>query len=237
MLNTTQQTLDNALKVWPSWNELELNQRGQLLQEWATSFEEQSTIDELATKMVNYQVKQASALISETIEMPGPTGEVNQLSTSGRGIFVIAAHQEVSITAIVGLMSAALIAGNTVILSLSEQQHAIATQLCTSLHQLGVDTAIASVIEHSELIPLIKSPSIAGVALIGNNTEVIEMNQCLASRQGQIAQLITETDCQNLPTLTDNYLLFRFITEKTQTVNITAVGGNATLLALGCGDQ
>ncbi|WP_022942719.1 aldehyde dehydrogenase family protein [Psychromonas hadalis] len=237
MLNSTQKILNDALQVWPSWNDLQLNQRGQLLQAWARSFDKQQTIDSLATQMVNFQVKQGQTLIAETIEMPGPTGETNELTTAGRGIFVIAAPQEVPVTAIVGLISAALISGNVVILSLCAQQQSIANDLCTSLHKIGVDNAIASVIESDELLPLIESPRIAGVALMGNRAEVLEINKCLAMRPGQIAQLIAETDLENLPTITDNYLLYRFITEKTQTVNITAVGGNATLLALGCGDQ
>jgi len=37
--------------------------------------------------------------------------------------------------------------------------------------------------------------------------------------------------------VTDPYLIYRFIIEKTRSINVTAVGGNASLLALGNGDH
>ncbi|MCO4788283.1 1-pyrroline-5-carboxylate dehydrogenase, partial [Vibrio cholerae] len=48
-----------------------------------------------------------------------------------------------------------------------------------------------------------------------------------------IVSLVSETDLLTLPVAHDPHLSLRFITERTRTINITAVGGNATLLELG----
>ncbi|HAS64519.1 MAG TPA: 1-pyrroline-5-carboxylate dehydrogenase, partial [Vibrio sp.] len=41
---------------------------------------------------------------------------------------------------------------------------------------------------------------------------------------------VSETDLVTLNVAHDPHLSLRFITERTRTINITAVGGNATLL-------
>lgn len=237
MLKTTQIILTDTQQAWYAWNALKLEQRAEQLQTWAESFVNHPKIDNSALKMVNFQVQRAITLLSNSLIMPGPTGEVNQLSTAGRGVFVVAAHSEKNITAIVGFLSCALITGNTVLLSLSEQQQSIASYLCAGLYQAGIDQSVVKNISNGELQFLIKAPMVAGIAFIGEMHEAITINQHLATRKGQIAQLIIETDIKHLPTLTDTYLLYRFITEKTHTINISAVGGNTQLLALGSGDQ
>lgn len=237
MLNTTQTTLANADQAWLSWNNLKLSQRATYLRTWIASLSENKKIDCNASKMANYQLQQAISLLSDSLIMPGPTGEINELSTAGRGVFVIAAQREVPITAIIGFLSCALVTGNTVLLSLSESQQSIASFLCKGLYQAGIDKSVIENTSNSELLALIKAPTIAGVAFIGSMDEAIIINQGLATRKGQIAPLIAEIDHEHLKTLTDSYLVYRFITEKTQTTNVTAVGGNASLLALGGGDQ
>ena len=262
MLETTRKKLTDMLASWPAWNDLSVIARGELLQAWALLLSspvlptqlssEQSLAKQLlskqqtvlfdgetsvlATNMVNYQVKQAFELISHTQVMPGPTGETNTLSAVGRGAFVIAADSEVPITAIVGFITCALVAGNSVILALSDQP-IIADHLCMSLKEVGFKKSVVCHVPYSELDELMKETSIAGVAFIGASAHAMDINQSLASRQGQISPLIVETDLQTLSTLTDSYLIYRFISEKTQTINVTAVGGNAPLLALGNGDQ
>lgn len=237
MLNSTQQILKEAQQASLTWDALAITQRARLLQNWAQLLSSQQDIHLLATNMVNYQVQQALELLSSSQIMPGPTGEINELSTSGRGVFVIAAQSEVPVVAIVGMISSALIAGNSIVLSLSESQQHLAEQLCLSLKQAGIDDGAVNYMPNDSLIALIKEPSLAGVAFMGNMPEAIVISLCLATRKGQIAQLVIETDLEQLSTITDIHLVFRFITEKTQTIDVTAIGGNAKLLALGCGDQ
>ena len=262
MLETTDQKLTDMLASWPAWNDLGVTSRGELLQAWGVllsshmfsvesspnqsltkqllSKQQALLIDQkaavLANKMVSYHVRQAFELIADTEVMPGPTGETNTLTSVGRGVFVIAADCEVPITAIVGFITCALVAGNSVILALAEQP-VIADHLCMTLKEVGFKKSVVCHVPYGELEELIKTPSIAGVAFIGSAPHAITINRSLASRQGQIASLVVETDLEKQVTLADSYLILRFISEKTQTINVTAVGGNAALLTLGNGDQ
>ncbi|WP_305846204.1 hypothetical protein [Photobacterium kishitanii] len=62
------------------------------------------------------------------------------------------------------------------------------------------------------------------------------MARQLAQREGVLAQLVAELDGELVPVIGSQHYCLRFITERTRTINITAVGGNATLLELGCGE-
>lgn len=262
MLEATHQKLNNMLAAWPAWNDLGVSTRGELLQAWALLLSSQVLSAEsssnhslakqllskqqtllmegeaavLAAGMVNYQVRQAFDLIADTEVMPGPTGETNTLSAVGRGVFVVAAEPGAPIPAIVGFIACALVAGNSVVLALSEQP-AIADHLCMTLRQVEFKKSVVCHVPYSDLEELIKTPSVAGVAFIGSQQQAVKLNRTLASREGQISQLVVEADLEQLSTLADSYLIYRFISEKTQTINVTAIGGNAALLALGNGDE
>ena len=71
------------------------------------------------------------------------------------------------------------------------------------------------------------------VGYVGNPATEHNINLQLAKREGAICQLVSETDLSTMQIAHDPLLSLRFITERTRTINITAVGGNATLLELG----
>ena len=71
------------------------------------------------------------------------------------------------------------------------------------------------------------------VGYIGSSAEAQALNHRLSQGSGAIVAFIYESDLEQLPVALDPLLCLRFITERTRTINITAVGGNATLLELG----
>ncbi len=221
---------------WEAWNGLGCAARANLLLRWAAEIAQQGTFGLISAKMVEYQVKQGSALIAETQLMPGPTGESNELYTAGRGIFIIRCSADAPITALVGMVAASLLAGNCIILSLAQEQQQNAHKLQSTLLSAGIAQAVVQVAEVSAGEELSKEPSTAGVAYVGSSAESLKINRQLAAREGLLAQLIAETEFTSLSTITDSYFILRFITERTRTINVTAIGGNAALLELGCGD-
>lgn len=225
-----------ANSEWEEWNGLGCAARADLLLRWAAEIAQHGTFGLIAAKMVEYQVKQGSALIAETQLMPGPTGESNELYTAGRGVFIIHCSAEAPITALVGMISASLLAGNCIILSLPPEQQENARKLQSTLLCAGVAKAVVQVAEVNASEELIKEPSTAGVAYVGSSAESLKINRQLADREGLLAQLIAETEFTSLSTITDSYFILRFITERARSINVTAIGGNAALLALGCGD-
>ena len=228
--------IKQATSAWLTWNAIDIEQRITLISQWSELLKLQHSLGLLPGQMVDFHSLHAVPLISSGEEMPGPTGESNILSTSGRGPFVIMAEQDVPIEAFIALVSCALVAGNSVIMAaLPEHEDIISTleQVCTFS---DIEMPILAVKDNNELENIIISPAIAGVGYVGSEAEAIRLNRVLANRDGQIALLVVETDLEGLQMVRDQSLVLRFITEKTLTTNVTAVGGNATLLALGCGE-
>jgi delta 1-pyrroline-5-carboxylate dehydrogenase len=83
----------------------------------------------------------------------------------------------------------------------------------------------------------LSSLDISAAALVGNRQAEQDVNRELAKREGAICTFVSETDLQALPVSHDPCLVLRFVTERTCTINITAVGGNASLLELGSGSS
>jgi delta 1-pyrroline-5-carboxylate dehydrogenase len=222
---------------WDMWNDIGASVRSDLVIRWADELAEDPSLGVMSSKMAKHQAKQALSLIGEEKLMPGPTGETNELYTAGRGVFVMTASDELSVSGVVGQLATALVAGNTVIISLPEKHAELASRLQSTLLKAGFPKSVVQLADFSMLNALIEDTSTAGVAFVGNAIDAQGINRQLSNRTGLLAQLIAETDLNSLITVTDSHFVLRFITEKTRTINITAVGGNATLLELGSGDH
>ena len=215
--------IQRADSIFEEWNSLGVSGRAELLTRTLILF------PEIQRKMAIWQIDNAQHKIAETLIMPGPTGERNELSTQGRGTFLCMTNED-SETAIVGLVGqvfAALIAGNPVItVGLKGQE--IVDQIATVLTE-----GVVQNITESALDSIIEANSLAGVTIICDDTEAQTLSQRLAAKSGLICQLVTETDSQTLAAITSPNYILRFVTERTVSVNTTAIGGNATLLELG----
>jgi len=232
-----ERVIKQATSAWLSWNAIDIEQRVSLISQWSELLKLQHSLGLLPGQMVDFHSQHAEPLISSGEEMPGPTGESNVLSTSGRGPFVIIAEADTPITAFIALLSCALVAGNSVVIAALPEYQDIINTLTQTCRFSDVEMPVLTLDDRAQLDNLIKEPAIAGVGFVGSEQEAINVNRVLANRDGQIGLLVAETDLQGLQLVRDQSLVLRFITEKTLTTNVTAVGGNATLLALGCGEQ
>ena len=232
--------VDNIIKqahtVWSSWNKLSYSVRAEVILNWANDIGKLPLLGKVARKLVKSQIKNGSVLIGNEKVMLGPTGESNELYTSGRGVFVIHCSEDAPINAIVAIVSTALLAGNCIIITLPNRMTENADQIKSTLIDAGIPEYVVQVSPIEMINRLINESSIAGLAYVGHLSESIQLNRLLADKQGLLTQLILETELNSLNSLLDKYFILRFITEKTRTINITAVGGNAALLELGCGD-
>jgi len=224
---TIQQAIETTLSGWEEWNELGVAGRSARLRVFS------GRVTGAAGKIASWQLDQAAELIAETLAMPGPTGEANDLSTAGRGCYAIMAEGEQSLTALSGQLTAALVAGNTVLLCGTETQREMLHSLHTHLLESGIDPRVVQLVITQDDDQLCQSEQLAGIAFAGTTAQATSLNRKLSARKGALAQLVAETDLTTLPVIGGRHYLLRFITERTRTNNTTAVGGNATLLELG----
>ncbi|MGF1688212.1 proline dehydrogenase [Photobacterium japonica] len=232
---TIETIVNTHLAAWEGWNDLGYDARIAILRRWS------ERLPPASRAMVEYHCQQAVVQVARVHLMPGPTGETNELYCAGRGTFVVTAAPQIPAVAVIGQITAALVTGNTVLLCLpagTEAAQANAVDADDIVAQLTLCGCSAiSAIPDDALDVVLALPVVAGVAYAGEAPSLQELARQLAARDGGcLAAVIGETDVATLPVIGSPTYLLRFVTERTRTINITAVGGNATLLELGSGE-
>src|SRR5436189_3052003 len=149
-----------------------------------------------AVDFLRYYAELARRQFVEPRLLPGPTGERNELTLQGRGVFACISPWNFPLAIFTGQVAAALAAGNTVIAKPAEQTPRIGLRAIEILRESGIpaDAAIC-VPGDGETVgaPLVADPRIAGVAFTGSVETAKRINQALARRDGAIVPLIAET--------------------------------------------
>ncbi|MDD3020147.1 MAG: L-glutamate gamma-semialdehyde dehydrogenase [Alphaproteobacteria bacterium] len=132
-------------------------------------------------------------------ELCGPTGEANHLKLSGRGVFVCISPWNFPLAIFLGQVSAALMAGNTVLAKPAEQTPQIAAFAVHLLHQSGIpqDCVIFMNGDGTFGAELVRHPDVAGVAFTGSTDVAHHIQRSLSAKDGPIVPLIAETGGQN----------------------------------------
>jgi len=132
--------------------------------------------------------------------LPGPTGEENTLHFVGRGVVACISPWNFPLAIFLGQVTAALVAGNTVIAKPASQTPVIAIKAIGLLHEAGIPQDVVQVLPGKASVVgegLIKDERIAAVMLTGGTDTARHINRTLANREGSIVPLIAETGGQN----------------------------------------
>jgi RHH-type transcriptional regulator, proline utilization regulon repressor / proline dehydrogenase / delta 1-pyrroline-5-carboxylate dehydrogenase len=127
--------------------------------------------------------------------LPGPTGESNMLRYRGRGVFVCISPWNFPLAIFLGQVSAALVAGNTVVAKPAEQTPLVAARAVKLFHQAGVPATALHLVPGDGTVgaALVAEPHTAGVCFTGSTEVGRAINQSLAAKNGPIVPLIAET--------------------------------------------
>ncbi|GLO62843.1 1-pyrroline-5-carboxylate dehydrogenase [Vibrio sp. MACH09] len=225
-MSMTKPYFSNAFSVWEEWNLLSFDEKS----EYLLSLE--SKLKGGFQDAFQYQMVCSKQTVGYVHNLPGPTGETNELYTAGRGVavLVVDSEHENSEKAVGALLAAMLAAGNSTIVCCDNPS--LLETLSTALDQANLPTNLVQCVSLECGNDLLEE-DIRNFAFVGSEQDVLGYNKKLALRSGAITALVSETDLEALPQSQDPKLVLRFITERTRTINITAVGGNATLLELG----
>jgi RHH-type proline utilization regulon transcriptional repressor/proline dehydrogenase/delta 1-pyrroline-5-carboxylate dehydrogenase len=211
--------LANAVAAQPEWDRLPAASRAAILEHAAELLEARrgefialcvreagkslpDSIAEIreAADFLRYYAAMARRLFGHPEQLPGPTGESNQLYLNGRGVFVCISPWNFPLAIFLGQVSAALAAGNSVIAKPAEQTSLIGHAAVKLLHEAGVPTNVLQYLPGDGAVvgaALTKDPRVAGVAFTGSTETAWAINRALAARNAPIAALIAETGGQN----------------------------------------
>lgn len=228
-MNPQTRLFEQAERAYEYWRLVEVTQRSESLH----TFQAQLANQEPALAAITArQLAQGLELLQESISLDGPTGETNELYLAPRGVTLLVQQQEGTSgrIAIAVQLIMALMAGNSVMLC--SQDRAFVQTVEQAWQSTAQPTNLVQCCSLESYADIVKQ-AIRVTGFVGSEAMAIELNRRLAQKKGYIIPLVTETDMVQLPQAHDMMLLLRFCTERTRTINITAVGGNATLLELG----
>ncbi len=207
-----------AAAIQPGWDALGGEARALLLEEAADLFEAhgaeflslckreagKTLLDSVlelreAVDFLRYYAAEARRQFSEPTILPGPTGEENTLSLHGRGVFATISPWNFPLAIFIGMASAALAAGNSVIAKPAEQTPLIAALAVKLCHEAGIPPEAFQLLPGAGTVGqmITAHPLLAGVAFTGSTETARAINRTLANRDGPIATLIAETGGQN----------------------------------------
>jgi RHH-type proline utilization regulon transcriptional repressor/proline dehydrogenase/delta 1-pyrroline-5-carboxylate dehydrogenase len=149
-----------------------------------------------AVDFCRYYALQARKQFANPERLEGPTGEVNELTLQGRGVFACISPWNFPLAIFAGQVTAALAAGNTVVAKPAEPTPLIAARFIRLLHSAGVrHDAVQLVPTPGRLFGEIAlaHPALAGVAMTGSTATALTINRAMAARGGIIVPLIAET--------------------------------------------
>ncbi|MGB0133415.1 MAG: bifunctional proline dehydrogenase/L-glutamate gamma-semialdehyde dehydrogenase PutA [Dokdonella sp.] len=214
-----EKALTNAVDAQPGWDALPAASRAKILEHTADLLEARQA--EFIALCVREAGKTMSAAIAEVREaadfcryyaaiarkmfahpeiLPGPTGESNELSLHGRGVFVCISPWNFPLAIFMGQVVAALAAGNSVISKPADQTTLVGYAAVKLLHEAGIPEDVLQFVPCKGSVlgkTLLTRPEIAGVCFTGSTETAWTINRTLAARDSSIAALIAETGGQN----------------------------------------
>jgi RHH-type transcriptional regulator, proline utilization regulon repressor / proline dehydrogenase / delta 1-pyrroline-5-carboxylate dehydrogenase len=153
-----------------------------------------------AVDFLRYYALQARQRFDAPMVMPGPTGERNELSLHGRGVFACISPWNFPLAIFTGQVSAALAAGNCVLAKPADQTPAVAALTVRTLHRAGIPKEALQFVPGKGSVvgaKMTSDPRIDGVALTGSTETARRINRSLAARDAPLAAFIAETGGQN----------------------------------------
>ncbi len=153
-----------------------------------------------AVDFLRYYAMEARRDFDRPATLPGPTGELNEISLHGRGVFVCISPWNFPLAIFTGQMVAALAAGNSVVAKPAEQTPLIAFEAVSLLHQAGVPGEVLQFLpgDGARLGQvLLAHEALAGVAFTGSNETANIIQRQLSARDGPIMPFIAETGGMN----------------------------------------
>jgi len=210
--------VDKALAAQPAWDATPPERRAECLERMADLLEEnraelmalcvreggKSLIDGInevreAADFCRYYAQMTRRHFARPEVLPGPTGEHNEISLHGKGVFVCISPWNFPVAIFTGQVAAALAAGNAAIAKPAEQTPLLAARAVELFFEAGVPRGVLQLLPGDGKVgaALTSDPRIAGVAFTGSTETARIINRTLAEREGPLATLIAETGGQN----------------------------------------
>ena len=218
--NKISEAIDIASNYYNEWNATDVDERAKVINNFAELLENNQ--EELiricvleAGKTINdsmndireaidfcyYYSSEAKKIFKNPIKLNGPTGEINELTYEGKGVYFTISPWNFPIAIFVGQIVAPLLAGNTVITKPAEQTSIIGNIIMKLFLKAGVPSeALQLVLGNGPEVgnKVIANQKIKGVVFTGSNETAKHIQNKINEREGEIISFTAETGGLNV---------------------------------------
>ncbi|HEX8625309.1 MAG TPA: bifunctional proline dehydrogenase/L-glutamate gamma-semialdehyde dehydrogenase PutA [Allosphingosinicella sp.] len=206
--------VSRALAAFPAWDSRRVDERADCLERLADLLErERDALMRICVQEARKTIPDALAEVREAVdfcryyaaqarkglqpvELPGPTGERNLLRMGGRGVWVCIAPWNFPLAIFLGQVSAALVAGNSVVAKPAPQTPEIAAYAVGLAHGAGIpeDVLVLAPGGPDMGAALVEDGRIAGIAFTGSTATAKRIaRELLNDDERPIIPFIAET--------------------------------------------
>ena len=203
-----------AAKAQPAWDALGADARADILERLGDLMEcDRDHLMALAVREAGKTLGDALGEVREAVDfcryyavearrhgapirLPGPTGELNELSLAGRGVFACVSPWNFPLAIFIGQVAAALAMGNAVVAKPAPQTPLIAAAVVRLVHEAGVPADVLRIVTGGADVgqALVADPRVAGVAFTGSTATARRIARTLLDDETRpLIPLIAET--------------------------------------------
>jgi RHH-type proline utilization regulon transcriptional repressor/proline dehydrogenase/delta 1-pyrroline-5-carboxylate dehydrogenase len=206
--------VDLAARAQPAWNAVGPDARAETLDRLADLLErDRALLMGLVVREAGKTIGDALGEVREAVDfcrfyaaeartrlrtqtLPGPTGELNELTLCGRGVFACVSPWNFPLAIFLGQTAAALAAGNAVVAKPAPQTPLIAAAAVRLALEAGVPPDVLALVPGGREVGevLIADPRVAGVAFTGSTASARRIARALLEDERRpLTPLIAET--------------------------------------------
>ena len=206
--------IDLAVAVQPAWSARPVEERAACLDRMADLLERDHVrLMALCVREAGKTIPDALAEVREAVDfcryyaararetflpvtLHGPTGEKNELTLTGRGVFACVSPWNFPLAIFLGQVSAALVAGNAVVAKPAPQTPLIADAATLLLHEAGLPTGVLALLPGGPAIgqAIVADPRVMGVCFTGSTATARRIARTLLEDESRpLLPLIAET--------------------------------------------
>jgi len=246
--------VDVAAAAQPAWNARSAGERAAILERLADLLErDRAQLMALAVREAGKTLADALGEVREAtdfcryyarealrhgapVRLPGPTGELNELSLAGRGVFACVSPWNFPLAIFLGQVTAALAAGNSVVAKPAPQTPLIAAHAVRLAFEAGVPGEVLQLVPGGADVgaALVGNPRVAGVAFTGSTASARRIAHTLLEDESRpLVPLIAETGGLNAM-IVDSTALPEQVTADVITSAFLSAGQRCSALRLLC---
>ena len=209
-----EEALARAANAAPAWAAMPVEERAACLMRMADLLEaRRATLYGLIVREAGKSIPDAVGEVREAIDfcryyaaqacslmtvdsLPGPTGELNELTLAARGVFTCVSPWNFPLAIFLGQVTAALVTGNAVIAKPAPQTPLIAFAAVRMLYEAGIPDDVLHLLPGGADVgrKLVSDSRVAGVAFTGSSAAAKQIARSLLDDdQRPLVPLIAET--------------------------------------------